>query len=185
MRKVIVLLMILFLAACEPSMITGDTGELGSEKETESAILELKTEEIEKTEEKLKTDGPVELSFGASFDFDGFRIELGQDYSFVRLDNELSDYRGEEVIVIPSSLTNISGNTQSLNRSSVTIFDQSGITAANLDNFFEDSIQATGQIKDGQTFKGYFYILYTGDGDYLILFSTINQEVEVRLPIER
>ncbi|NLJ79072.1 MAG: DUF4352 domain-containing protein [Tissierellia bacterium] len=130
-------------------------------------------------------EGNETLTFGDTFEFDGFEIEMGSDYSFDVVDNEFSDHDGESVAVVPVTVTNKSGETNSFNMFFYTIFNSSGTEAESIMAYFDNSLEFMGDLRDGATGEANIYILYDGDGDYYLEFDNFSEEVEVKLPIEK
>lgn len=199
MKIIISLLLALTLAGCGTGQIQTETEPAvteyrGTEKkitETQAKEMELaETEETEVTEtEKTETkEEPVDdqaLSFGDSFEFHGFTLELGEDYYFDTISNQFSDHNGKDVIAIPVTLTNNTGETSSFNMFFFTAFDTTGIKADNVSAYFDDSVDLSGKMRDGASQDAAFYILYSGDGDYYIEFDDFSEHVEVKLPVNQ
>jgi len=129
------------------------------------------------------------LTFGSTFVFDGFEIEIGEvdDIIWLVVDNRLVDVHEHDVVGIPVTVTNHSGETGRLNSFYYVFFGANGTQLSSVSAFFREyDIHGQGDMRDGASQSGYFLMLYDGDGYYFIEFSRFWEDViEVKLPITK
>ena len=75
-----------------------------------------------------------------TFTFDDLEITLGSDVSFTKINNQFSDYNGQDVVKIPITVKNISGETHSLNMFYFSIYGANGTQLSTIASYFDDSI---------------------------------------------
>lgn len=141
-----------------------------------------------------KTDDTVKPStnnkksnytLGDTFEFDGFEITLDKNYSFVTLDNEFSELNGSTVIKLGATIKNVSGETGSLNQFYMSEFGSKGTELDGVDYYFDESVDAAGDLRDGASYYKYFYILYDGNGKYGIDFDNYSKKITVEFDVNR
>ncbi len=161
---------------------SGDETKKAEKPAGEKVEAEKTTEKKEEPKEKVKEDKA--LTLGDSFDFDGFNVKLSSDYSFAKIENQFSEHDGKDAIVLPVTITNNSGETKSFNMFYFSTFDQTGNKTDGVSSYFDNSIDFSGEMRDGAVKDTNFHILYSEDGDYYIEFKKPGGEkIEVKLPI--
>lgn len=130
----------------------------------------------------IATSGNV--SFGDTFVFEEMEITFNRPYGFVTINNRFSRDDGADVIKIPVTIRNVSDSSQGLSSFWFTQFGSEGIQSSSSIRAYFDNDIASGQLQPGATRTAYMYMLYDGDGDYVIEFSRFRTDtVIVRLPI--
>lgn len=150
----------------------------------ESASVQEANEDIE--DEPTDIEGLV--SFGSTFMFRDFEIEIGSvdDVIWRTVENSYNDYYGNDVVGIPVTVTNFSGESGRLNSFSYSFFGPNGTQLSNVIGHKEYHIWDQGDMRHEASQQGYFMLMYDGDGDYVIEFSGARSEyVEVVLPIKK
>lgn len=117
----------------------------------------------------------TEISFGDTFVFDNFEITFTEDIQFATASD------GREAFSVPITLKNIGTESSALLSFKYKIFNPSGTKATNMESWFEDSIFVAGQIRPDATLETLLYILYEGDGTYVIEFGS----TDIALPISK
>lgn len=166
-----------------------DSKDVDDSKDSSTVVSEddkIDDEPVEEEKVEKDEEGEKVLSLGDSFEFDNFKVDIGEEYSFDVIKNQFSEHDGKDVIVLPVTITNISGETQLFNMFYFTIFDQSGNTSDSVSAYFDNSIDFVGEMRDGAEKETNFYILYSEDGDYYIEFKKPGGErIEVKIPVEK
>lgn len=143
-------------------------------------------------------NGTPTYTFEDTFNFEGFygdfQISIGNNYSFTYVDNEFSDKHLKPVVRIPITIKNIGTEIAHLHSpSDYEFFDSTGVqTTTSLYvyfiNDFDDGKYLETAIRPGASLTVPIYMLYSGDGDYYVLFKyfgTSSTKIEVKLPIEK
>lgn len=124
------------------------------------------------------------LTYGDTFEFDGFEITFSPEYEFTKVNNQFSDLNDRDIIAIPITVTNKSGSTGSLNMFYFSSFNPAGTQSETCHTYFtEDDIAWAGEMRDGATVNAKMHIVYEGDGTYYVKFDNFATEIEVELPI--
>jgi hypothetical protein len=119
-------------------------------------------------------------------EFDNLEITVGGDIEFVTYDNTYSEHDGKTLIQLPLSIKNLSDKSHSLNFMYCTFYGSKGTEAEDVNLLIDDSFFNAGKIRPGVTQETFVYILYDGDGEYVIEFSDwLNDPIEVILQIEQ
>ena len=135
---------------------------------------------------KPTPEPPKALTYGDTFEFDGFEITFLPEYDFTTIDNKFSDLDGHDVIIYSLSLTNKSGSTKSLNMFYYKAFLPDGTQAGECSAFFmEDDITWAGEMRDGATLNSKMHVPYSEDGTYYVKFDKFATEIEVELPVTK
>ena len=124
-------------------------------------------------EESEPTDlGPIEASLGEVFEFNGLEITVGETFGFGRMSMLAYErYAGEYFFTVPVEVTNISLASHGLDFWEYMFFSPSGNQISEIGfEFIEDEIGYRGNLQPGASKSGYFHILYSGDGDYIVEF---------------
>lgn len=167
-----------------------NSGNVQSNAPTQSTSFDTQPQTTKETDPP-QTETPVppendELTFGDTFFFDGLEITFGESYSFVTLENRFSEYNGADVVRVPISVHNISGETKGLNMYYYKFFGSKGTELEKISAYFDHEIGWSGKARNGATIEAYMYFLYDGDGDYYVSFQKfIENPTEVRLPITK
>lgn len=132
-------------------------------------------EDTTPAESGASADGP--------FEFDGLRMKLDDDYTFVTVDNEFSDYYGDDVVRLGVTVENVSDENNSLNMFFYEVFGSKGTELDSVTFYFDDSVDNAGDLKPGASYHTYFYFLYDGDGTYSIDFDNWTEEISVSFDI--
>lgn len=133
---------------------------------------------------KPTPEPPKALTYGDTFEFDGFEIAFLPEYEFTTIDNKFSDLDGHDVIIYSLCLTNKSGSTKSLNMFYYKAFLPDGTQAGECSAFFmEDDLAWAGEMRNGATLSTKMHVLYSEDGTYYVEFDNFATEIEVELPV--
>lgn len=111
------------------------------------------------------------FSLGSEFKFDGFRIKLDKDYSIVTIQDRYDELYGNSVIKLGATIKNESGKTGSINMFYLKYFGSKGTSGNDAYDYFDDSVEYAGDLRDGASYRKYFYLLYDGNGKYGIDFD--------------
>lgn len=109
-----------------------------------------------------------------NFELDGYKVNITGEYEFSVVDNQFSEDDGTPVIKIAAAVENVSSKYDFC-MLYCTITDPNGDKSNSLDSLFDDGIMLK-KIGIGSTFKGYFVIPYTGDGEYKLEFRDLVSE---------
>lgn len=122
---------------------------------------------------------------GDKFSFDKFEIAIGNNYSFVQVNNEYSQYNGQDVIKLPITLKNTSYEKTHLNMFYHSYEGPSGKSLPKLAAMFDESIDYADDLESGEEYTKYLYILYDGDGKYKIEFNNYKEKKTVEFTINK
>lgn len=154
---------------------------------TEEGNQPTATQAAQATQKPTPTPEPQakELTFGDTFDFDGFTITLGTAVEWDTVQNQFSDLDGADVIKLPIHIVNNSGETGSLNMFYIKKFGSKGTALESVGSYFDGEIDYAGEMRPGAEMDSFMAILYDGDGDYYIEFDNYSENLEVKLPIAK
>ena len=125
-------------------------------------------------------------TYGDMISFDGLEITFGKNIVWDAVSNEFSDHYGEDVVLIPVTIKNVSDETYGLNMFYFTQFGSRGTQLDSVSAFFDDEVTWAGNMRSGATQQSIMAFLYDGDGDYHIEFKTPSgRPTEVVLPIHK
>ena len=113
------------------------------------------------------------VGLGETFTFDDLEITLENNISFTKIDNEFSEYNGQDVVKLPITVKNIKDETHSLNMFYYSIYGSKGTELSTVSSYFDDSVDFAGDLRSGASYTKYLYFLYDGNGKYAIEFSEI------------
>lgn len=113
------------------------------------------------------------ISLGEMFTFDDLEITLGNDISFTKINNQFSDYNGQDVVKVPITIKNIKDETHSLNMFYYSIYGANGTQLSTVASYFDDSIDFAGDLRSGASYTKYLYFLYDGDSTYSVEFDKV------------
>ena len=178
--KVLALLLILSLAACS----SNDDASSTSNDQTSSQEQQ-ETVSSETTEETEEVNESKELTYGDTFTFDGFEITISNNIEWATVENQFAEENGMDVALVPVHIKNNSGETGMLNMFYYKFFGPSGVELSSLAGYFENTLDFSGELRDGAETDSYFALLYEGDGDYYIEFDNYSDKLEVKLPITK
>ena len=113
------------------------------------------------------------IGLGETFTFDDLEITLENNISFTKIDNEFSDYNGQDVVRLPITVKNIKDETHSLNMFYYSIYGSKGTQLSTVSSYFDDSIDFAGDLRSGASYTKNLYFLYDGNGKYAIEFNEV------------
>lgn len=135
---------------------------------------------------KPTSESKKPLTYGDTFEFDGFDITFAPEYEFTKIDNQFSELDGHDIIAFSITITNKSGATKSLNMFYFSMFLPDGTQADNCSSYFmEDDITWAGEMRDGATLNSKMHVPYSEDGTYYVEFDNFATEIEVELPVTK
>ena len=166
-----------------------ETSEKTSEDQqtTESQpAQEASAQEAPAQEEQPAQEAPAAapaLTYGSTFEFDDFTIQIGGGATATIFDNQFSEYNGSTVIALPVTLTNNKSEPSQLNMFYLKEFGSAGTELNSIFTYFDD-IRMAGEMRPGASMNGNLYFLYDGNGTYYLSFQKPWQKaIEVELPI--
>ena len=136
-----------------------------------------------KTEDKDNSDKKKTYGFNETFKYDDFEILVGDNYTFETLENEYSEYDGMDMLKLPITVKNTKSETRSYNESFLAVFGPNGTETKKLAVMSDDDISTADELREGASFTKNMYILYDGDGEYILDFQ--DEEIEVKLNIKK
>ncbi len=161
------------------SLLLGCASKETQPTENETSLTLKPTE----TEESTIVDESI-LTFGSTFQFDNFEINVGDEPYFTTLSNIFSSHDGKKVVVFPLQITNIGDTTSSINIFYTNYFGPSGTEIENLNLYYDDGLGFSGDLRKGATQDINAYLLYSEDGDYVIEFAKLfDTPIELILPV--
>ena len=122
---------------------------------------------------------------GEKFEFDDLEITILGDYSFTSVDNQFSDLNGRDVIKLPIEVKNIDDEKNHLNMFYYSCFGTEGTELDGVSAYFDDTIDYAGDLQPGASYTKYIYMLYDGDGKYLIDFDNYSDKKTVEVNIKK
>ena len=136
-----------------------------------------------KTKPKSNTNKSIKV--GDTFEFDDLEITILSDYSFTTVNNQFSEYNGKDVVKIPIKVKNISDDSNHLNMFYYNVFGTQGSELKTLSAYFDESIDYAGDLQPDASYTKYIYVLYDGDGKYVIEFDNYRVKKSVDINIKK
>ncbi|MCL2572550.1 MAG: hypothetical protein FWE11_09125 [Defluviitaleaceae bacterium] len=121
------------------------------------------------------------LSFGSTFEFDGFEVTIGATWEVVTVANRFSDFNGHDAIRVLIEITNTGNETATLRNPA--FYGPDGIRLDSINTLFRDYQPQS--MRPGATATAYLHFLYVDDGEYWAVFSRVRERIEISLPIAR
>ena len=142
------------------------------------------TESVQETDEIEDTNKADEsLSYGETFEFDGFELTISDQIEWAVVENQYSELNGQDVALIPVHIKNNSGETGNINMFYINLYGSKGTQLDGVEVYFDNVLGYNGNLRDGAEADTYLAVLYDGDGDYYVEFSSFTEKVEIKLPI--
>lgn len=166
------------------SKVNSATSEI--EAVIDSTIAELKQEsEQEEPVEQVEPEPQVLPTFGDTFETNGFKVTIGDELGdFKKVDNKYSEHHGKDVVTLPITIENISGQKNLFNPLFVKTFAPDGVQARYLGILFsKDDVFSVGDMMDGGKVETKFHFEYRGDGDYKLEFASATDYTVVNIPV--
>lgn len=149
--------------------------------EVDAASIRTIEEEAEKHTEKTKV-----ATFGDTIDFDDLEITFQPEYGFDVIENRYSDYNGNTVVKFPVTIKNNSNESKTLSFVYYKIYGAKGVSlSTSVGAYFRDALIISDKAQPGATQKTFIYVLYDGDGKYIVEFDNLSEKVTVELPIKQ
>ena len=123
------------------------------------------------------------LTYGDTFEFDGFEITFINELKWAVVSNRFSEHNESDVCGITVIIKNIGSETNSLSTFECTLFGSKGTQLDKVSSYFNDDVFKIGDMRSGAEGSGYMHFLYDGDGDYYVEFGSRNDKIEVKLPV--
>ena len=123
-------------------------------------------------------------TLGSNFTFDQLDITIGTDLKKGTVDNSFSDKNGQDYIIVPIHVTNLSNENHGLNYLYVKAFGSKG-TKADIYYYYEDDadISKAGEMRSGASNDINVKIMYDGDGTYCLTFDDWSNEINVEFDV--
>ena len=125
------------------------------------------------------------IGFNEKFIFDDLVISFGSEYEFVSVENTITGINETQAIKIPITITNIGNKSSKMSPLVYEVYTPFNKTAKNINAYFEDNIDSAQELKEGESYTKYIYVLYDGDGAYKIKFTNQNKEIIIKLEISK
>ena len=124
------------------------------------------------------------LSLGSKFTFDQLEVTVGTDLKKGTVDNSFSDKQGQDYIIVPLHITNLSNENHGLSYLYVKAFGSKG-TKADIYYYYEDDadISKAGELRSGASNDINVKIMYDGDGTYCLTFDDWSDELNVEFEV--
>ena len=122
-------------------------------------------------------------TLGSTIQFDDLDITFGTELATTTIDNQFSDHNGDQIIVVPVTITNTGKDTKGLNMFAVKEYGPKGTELDTVFTYFNDDARMSGDMRSGATLNANLYFLYDGNGDYYLTFGYYKTDVEVVIPI--
>ena len=122
-----------------------------------------------------------------TIEFDDLEIVFHpDDIGYTRVRSAFSDHDGAYAFYIPLTVTNIGTSGNSLHEWSITLYSPEGRAIDLLWSWYfeETNIFAQGNILQNVTKEGHLYVLYNGDGEYVIEFDNFMEAADWSITIE-
>lgn len=123
------------------------------------------------------------LGYSETFIFDDLEITI-LSTSVQVVDNMFSDY--DFAVLVEVTITNIGDESHGLNMFYHEAYGPNGLSNHNLAAYFETATDYMGDLLPGATMTGHLVYNYTGDGTYVISFSTfLGDPIYVKVTVEK
>ena len=134
-----------------------------------------------KPEKEKKTYGLEE-----KFVFNDLELRLGKNISFVTIDNIFDENNGKTVIKVPITIKNLKNESQTLSSWDYKVFNPSEVETKTYGYYFDESVEEAGDLRPNASYTKYIYILYEGNGKYIIEFDDwFYEKVEAEFEIKK
>lgn len=181
----VAILSIGILTSCSKGEVESKVNNTTSEIEAvvESTIAELKQESEQ--EEPAEPEPQVLPTFGDTFETNGFKVTIGDALGdFKKVDNKYSEHHGKDVVTLPMTIENISGQKNLFNPLFVKTFAPDGVQARYFGILFsQEDVFSVGDMLDGGKVETKFHFEYRGDGDYKLEFASATDYTVVNIPV--
>ena len=138
---------------------------------------------INETTNKTET---TKYEVNKPFEFDNLEITIGNEISFVKVDNQFSEHDGKDVVKVPITVKNKKDKSHNLNMFYLKIFGSKGTELDSITAYFmEDDVDFAGELMPEASYTKYLHFLYDGDGVYTIKFDNYSKEIEFKLNIKK
>lgn len=187
MKKILLAIsLLLLLASCAPKeLLTKDETipEIPTPTQnTESSSTPESTPIPDKAPDKIEYEL---ITFGDSFTFSGFTINISDAYEIFTIDDEWSSHNGKEIIKIPVHIKNNSGETGSLNFMYFNTFGIKGTQQESIIFSVDNDWLNTGDMRNGAEVDAFIHMEYEGDGDYFIEMDDWSTKGELKFSITK
>lgn len=177
MKKLLLALLCILLVSCS-----------SAPKKENTIVLNDKTNENKQannTVEPTKQENNT-YSLNDTVTVAGFEITFSNELTIELIDNEYSQYNGEYLIGIPTHVKNTSGESGSFNTLYLTPFGPDGNQT---DTFIsietDNTLGYDGEMRDGAEKDSVYYIIYKGDGEYVIEFDDWTNKGELSFVVTK
>lgn len=138
------------------------------------------------TAQNVTNNSEEKYTLGDTFVFDDLEITLGNECSFVTLENQFSEHNNADVVRIPITVKNLKDTTHSLNMFYIKVFGSQGTELDDVSSYFsEDCVEFGGELRSGSSYTKYLYFLYDGDGEYEVAFDNFATQIKVDFNITK
>lgn len=129
---------------------------------------------------------PSKPTLGSTVEFDNLIIKFGDSYEFTTITNQFSDKSGADIIALPVTITNNSKETHGLNMFYVDAYGTAGKKLDTVFTYFDDGMETFDQMRSGASIDGHLYLLYDGDGEYVIELKKVSgKATEITIPVTK
>ncbi len=128
-------------------------------------------------------NGKNEFALNEKFVFNDLEITVGSNYSFVRVQNQFSEYYGKNAVKMPVTVKNLDDDPKTLSFLDYDVYGPNGTKINTLSSYFDDGIDEAGNLLKDASYTKYFYYFYDGDGNYQIVFDDWFNKYNVKFSI--
>ena len=134
-------------------------------------------------------DNKTAYGFGEPFEFDGVQVTFGEDIKWSVLSDyfvETGEYGDGVVFGVPVHVKNTTNETYSLPVFYFKVFEPLGTQPEDVDALMDDdALWTMGDLRAGAENERYLYILYSGDGEYVVECRTVEKTTEVAFNVTK
>lgn len=135
---------------------------------------------------KVDSGNKKQHNLGEAFTFSGVELTISPKYSITTLSNEFSEDNGKSVVVLPTTVKNVSEEPTTLNMFSYKIYGPQGTETKTVSSYFqEESVDFGGNLQPNASYTKNLYFLYDGDGTYKIDFGVYSVDATVSIDIAK
>ena len=126
------------------------------------------------------------ISLGTDFMFDNVSMNVGSDYSYSTIVNEDTIYNGRIVISIPITIINNKNSDYYFNPNAYYLYGPNENELNNVSKYFSNtSVDYSEVLKPNNSFVKYIYMLFDGNGQYIIRFKNQDEVININFVINK
>lgn len=141
----------------------------------DASIVTSNNAQVQTQEQVAATAETVVNTIGSTILFDDFEITF-KSVKVQKVDSVIADY--EDAVLFEVDIKNMSDKSKGFYSAYLKCFNPSGIETDNLWIYIDDSLNSLNEMRSGATQTGYLTFGYDGDGEYILEFDRLIDEMQ-------